>query len=135
MRGANGAEVLPVLLDEAGEQLQRVGPRHTVGIKYPKPVVTARKRVFEPGFHRAARAQIRRMSDYRDAGRIGQLRGPIGRSVVDEKNVLDGPGLPRNRVQHGRDNFGVIPGVDVDENSHIVRSSAASQCVRNQARS
>jgi hypothetical protein len=115
---ANGPGFHAIHLNETGQELERVGPGHTVGIEHPKPIVAMCACVFEPGPNRTTGAQIQVMSDYRDDVRIGKLRGPIARPVIDDEKLFHRQGLPQDRLERDADDPGIVPSVDLDKNSH-----------------
>jgi hypothetical protein len=58
------------------------------------------------------------MSNHCDDLGINQLRRAVRRSIVDDEDLFDRPGLRQDRVDHDADHIGIVPSMDVDENPH-----------------
>ena len=65
---------------QSDQKFKNVDSRHAVGIENPYPVVSVRKGVFEPGFHRPTGTQVQPMSNHRDDLGVGPLRRPVRRA-------------------------------------------------------
>src|SRR5216684_2603438 len=99
---------------EKGKQfLERVGLRHTVGIKDPGPVEAMFQGMGETDPNGAASAQVFGIANDRNGFREGSVHSLIGRSIVDDENRIGRPGLTPKPLERLLDDIGVVERVNV----------------------
>src|SRR4051812_1444715 len=58
------------------------------------------------------------MSNEFDVAWEAAVCSAVGRAVIDNQNLFHCSSLPRDRAKRRIDDIGIVPGMDVDENSH-----------------
>src|SRR5438552_18947326 len=104
--------------------LDRIRLRFGIRVEDVDPVIAMSERVFHSLYDRAAGAEILVVLNDRDLVWKGPIDGTVGGCVIDEEYFWNRIGLLAERANRCVDHLGIIKGMDITQDLHLLRVGA-----------